>query len=84
MPRLLYHHFSGVHVRSLIHPHGVILKLSGQTRCTSCYTGTYLILLVVEMIVFSQTCYRLHYSNEGYFFALLITVSVILAEITSK
>ena len=39
--RLPYHYFSGAHVRSLIHPHWVILKSSGWTRCTSCYTGAY-------------------------------------------
>ena len=27
--RFPYHHFSGVHVRSFMHPHGVILELSG-------------------------------------------------------
>ena len=75
--RLPYHHFSGVHVRSLIHPHWVILELSGQTGCSSCYTGAYFSLLVVEMIVFSQTYYSLHYWDEVYFFALLVIVSVI-------
>ena len=39
--RLSYHHFSGVQVRSLIHPHWVIIESSGQTKCTSCYTGAY-------------------------------------------
>ena len=74
-----YHYFSGVHVKSLIHLHWVILELSGLTRCPSCYIGAYFPLLAVDVIVFSQTCYSLHYSNEGYFFALLVIVSVILA-----
>ena len=39
--RLPYHHFSGAHVRSLIHPHWVILESSGWTKCTSCYTREY-------------------------------------------
>ena len=38
---LTYYHFSGVHDRSLMHPHWAILKSSGRTRCTSCYTGVY-------------------------------------------
>ena len=75
--RLPYHHFSGVHVRSLIHPHWVILELSGQTGCFSCYTGAYFPIFAVEMIVFSQTYYSLHYWDEVYFFALLVIVSVI-------
>ena len=36
----------------------------------------------MEMIVFSQTCYSLHYSTEGYLFALLATVSMIFAEMS--
>ena len=36
--RLPYHHFRGVHIKSPIHPHWVILESSGRTRCTSCYT----------------------------------------------
>ena len=79
---LPYHHFSGVHVRSLIHPHRVILELSGHTRCTSCYTGVYFPLLVVKMIVFSQTCYNLLYLVKGCLFALLVTVSMIFAEMS--
>ena len=39
--RLPYHHFSGAHVRSFIHPHWVILESSRRTKCTSCYTGAY-------------------------------------------
>ena len=35
---LTYYHFSGVHDRSLMHSHWAILKSSGRTRCTSCYT----------------------------------------------
>ena len=78
-PTLPYHHFSEGHVRSLIHPHGVILELSGQTRCTSCYIGAYFPLLVVEMIVFSQTCCSLLYSADGCLFTLSVTVSMIFA-----
>ena len=37
-----------------------ILESSGQTRCTSCYTGAYFPPLVVEMNVSSQICYGLH------------------------
>ena len=64
-PTLPYHHFSGVHVRSFIHPFGVILELSGQTKCTSCYIRACFPLLVVKMIVFSQIYYDFHYSAEG-------------------
>ena len=39
--RLPYHHFNGVHVRSLIHPHWVILESSRRIRCTSCYTRVF-------------------------------------------
>ena len=84
MHRLPYHHFNGVHVRSLIHPHWVILKLSRQTKCTSYYTGAYFPLLAVEMIVFSQTCYSLHYMVKGYLFALLVIVLVIFAKISLR
>ena len=80
--RLPCHHFNGVHVKSLTHPHWVILELSGQTKCPNCYTGACLSLLAMEMIVFSQTYYSLHYLNERYFFALLVTVLVILAEMS--
>ena len=51
--RLPYHHFNGVHVRSLIHPHWVILELSGQIGCPNCYTGAYFPLLAMKMIVSS-------------------------------
>ena len=82
MHRRLYHHFSGVHARSLIHPHGVILELSGHTKCLGFYSRAYFPFLVVEMIVFSQTYYSLHYSDDRYFFALLATVSVTLAKMS--
>ena len=71
MHRLPYHHFSGVHVKSLIHPHGAILELSGQTGCTSCYTGAYFPFLAMDMIVFLHICYGLHYSADGCLFTLL-------------
>ena len=80
--RLPYHHFSGVHVRSLIHLHWVILELSGLTRCTSCYIGAYFPFLDVEMIVFSQTCHILHYLAEEYLYALLVTISMIFAKMS--
>ena len=80
--RLPYHPFNGVHVRSFIHPHGVILELSGQTKCTSCYTRAYFPSLAVEMMVFSQVYYSLHYSTKGYLFAFLVTVSVIFVEMS--
>ena len=75
--RLSYHHF-----KYLIHHHLVILELSGETGCPSCYTGSYFPLLVVEMTVFSQIYYSLHYLDEGYLFALLVIVSVILAKMS--
>ena len=50
--RLTYHHFSGVHVRSLIHPHWAILESLGQTGGTSCYTRAYFPSLAAEMICF--------------------------------
>ena len=80
--RLLYNHFSGVHVRSLIHLHWVILESSGQTGYTSCYIGAYFPLLAMEMIVFSQTCYSFHYLAEGYLLALLVIVSVIFVKMS--
>ena len=49
MCRLLHHHFTGVQVGSPIHPYWVILKLSGQTGCPSCYIGAYSPLSVVEI-----------------------------------
>ncbi|RVW72565.1 hypothetical protein CK203_060075 [Vitis vinifera] len=47
-------------VGSPICPIESILESSGQTRCTSCYTGAYFPPLVVEMNVSSQICYGLH------------------------
>ena len=66
MHNLLYHHSSGVRVRSLIHH----MELLGQTRCTSCYTRAYFSPLAVEMIVFSRIYYGLHNSTEGCLFTL--------------
>ena len=63
-------------------PHWVILELSGQTECTSCYTEAYFPPLAVEIIVFSRTCYSLHYSAKGYLFALLVIVLVIFVEMS--
>ena len=34
-------HFSGVHVISLTHPHGITLELSGQIEYIWCHTGAY-------------------------------------------
>ena len=39
-------------------------------------------LLVVDMIVFSQTHYSLYYSDERYLFALLVTVSMIFVKMS--
>ena len=78
--RFPHHHFGGVHDKSFIYLHRVILELSGQTGCTSCYIGAYFPPLTVEMIVFSQIYYSLHYSIERYLFPLLVTISMMLAE----
>ena len=63
----LHHCFSRVHVRSFIHPHGVILELSGQTEYIRCHIGAYFSPPVVEVMVFSQICYSLHRSAKRYF-----------------
>ena len=63
----LHHCFSRVHVRSFIHPCGVILELSRQTKYIWCHTGAYFPSPVVEVMVFSQICYSLHCSAERYF-----------------
>ena len=39
--RFPYHHFNGVHVRSFMHLHGVILELSRQIKYIWCHTGAY-------------------------------------------
>ena len=62
-----HHHFSEVHVRSFIHPHGVILELSGQTEYIRCHIEAYFSPPVVEVMVFSQICYSLHRSAKKYF-----------------
>ena len=62
-----HHHFSGVHVRSFIHPRGVILELSGQTGYIWCHTRAYFPPPVVEVMIFSQICYSLQRSVERYF-----------------
>ena len=49
-----------------MHPHGVILELSGQIRYIWCHTGAYLPHLAMEMIILSQVCYSFHYSVERY------------------
>ena len=39
--RFPHHHFSGVHVRSFMHPHGVIFELLGQIGYIWFHTGAY-------------------------------------------
>ena len=39
MHRFPHHRFSGVHVRSFIHPHGVILELSGHIGTSDAMLG---------------------------------------------
>ena len=101
--RLPCYHFNGVHVRSLIHPHWVILESSGQTRYRpdvlvailgyifliyphgkmhQLLYWAYFPLSVVEMIIFSRSCCRFLYLAEGYLFALLVTISMIYAEMS--
>ena len=60
------HHFSGVHDRSFVRPHGVILELSGQIGYIWCHTGAYFPHLAMEMIILSQVCYSFHYSIKRY------------------
>ena len=64
----LLHPFSGVHVRSFVRPHGVILELSGQIGYIwcQCHTGAYFPHLAMEMIILSHICYSFHYSVERY------------------
>ena len=64
--RFPHHHFSGVHVRSFIHPHGVILELLGHIGYIWRYTGTYFPHLVMEAIVLSQIHCSFHHSAEIY------------------
>ena len=58
------HHFSGVHIRSFTHPHGVVIELSGQIGYIWCHTGAYFPPLAVETIVFSQIRYNFHHSAK--------------------
>ena len=58
--------FSGVHVRSLVRPRGVILELSGQIGYIWCHIVAYFPHLAMEMIILSQICYSFHYSVERY------------------
>ena len=61
-----HHHFSGVHVRSFMHPHGVILELSGQIGYIWCHTGAYFPPLAMEAFVLSHIYYSFHHSTEIY------------------
>ena len=60
------HHFSGVHIRSFAHPHGIILRLPGQIRYIWCHTGAYFPHLAMEAIVLSHIRYSSHHSVEIY------------------
>ena len=59
----------------LSYPHGKIRQLL--------YWGIFP-FYVVEMIVFSQSYYHFLYLAEGYLFALLVTVSMIYAEMSPQ
>ena len=61
-----HHHFSGVHVRSFVHPHGVILELSRQIGYIWCHTGAYFPPLAMKIIIPSQIYYNFHYSAKRY------------------
>ena len=61
-----HHHFSGVHVRSFMHPHGVILELSGQIGYIWCHTGAYFPPLAMKAIILSHIYYVFHHSTEIY------------------
>ena len=80
--RLPYHRFNGVHVRFLIHPMELFSSDQDRPDALVAILGHISLFLAVEMIVFSQTCYSLHYSAEGYLFALLATVLMIFAEMS--
>ena len=72
----LGHHFSRVHLRSFVHPHGIILDLSGPTRYVWCYTGAYFSHSAAETIVLSQICYSFSSLGRDIVFALLVTIPV--------
>ena len=55
------------------YPHGKM--------CQLLYWGIFL-FSVVEMIIFSQSYYHFLYSAKGYLFALLVTISMIYAEMS--
>ena len=80
--RLPHHHFRRVHVRSPIHPCKVILKSSRQTGWPSCHTRAYFPFSAMEVIVFSQGGYRLHYSVKRCLFTLLVIVSMIFVKMS--
>ena len=71
MHSLPYHHFSGVRVRFLIHPMELFLSYQDRPDALVVILGHISLLLALEMIVFSQICYGLHYSTEGCLFTLL-------------
>ena len=48
-----HHHYRGVHVRSCVHPHGIILELLGQIGYIWCHAGAYFPPLAMEMIILS-------------------------------
>ena len=80
--RLPYHHFNGVHVRSLIHPMELFSSHQDRPDALIAILGYISIFLVVGMIVSSQTYYSLHYSAERCLFALPTTVSMIFVEMS--
>ena len=64
------HHFSGVHIRSFTHPHGVILGLSGQIGYIWCHTGAYFPHLATEVVVLSHVRHNFHHSAEIHYIRL--------------
>ena len=54
----------------------LVTRMAG---CINFYTRAYFSFSVVEMIVFSLSYYSLLYLTEGYLFALLVIVSMILS-----
>ena len=72
----LRHHFSRVHLRSFVRPHGIILNLSGPTRYVWRYTGAYFSHSAAETIVLSQICYN--FSSLGWEILYLLCWSLFL------
>ena len=82
--RFSHHHFSGVHVRSFMHPHGVILPFSGQIGYIWCHARAYSFLKLWRWSFSHKSVTIFITQSRDTAFALLVTIHVIFIEMSFR